>query len=539
MSALAVAPKLTKLKVKLPRPRYDVSEIMEGVDAHFELQGFKLYRPYQFDGISWMLDRELNADGARGGILADEPGLGKTIQTAGVCFGNPVRRTLILVPPAVISQWEAVMTTIFGEENVYLHVGADRCATAEDLLIRTNTPDEWSYTIASHHMLLNYDDMEKPTVLNEIAWDRVVMDECHVVRNKGTKLHKQACAIRAKYRWGLSGTPVQNKITDIVNLFKYLGVHAAGLKLDELIDQLILRRTKAMVFKWNAELEMPELSVHNHVVPFENDEERAFYHKIFKNAKNAFDVMADSESGVSAIAVLELLLRLRQASIHPQLVVRSYERKLKRKLKSMEHVFPTKMKAIVEHVEAHKELALVFCHFIDEMRMFEKYFEERGIGTRKYHGGMSISERDDVISDFRETYTGSPRVLLIQIKAGGVGLNLQMFNQVYLSGPDWNPCNELQAIARAHRMGQERPVEFHRFILTDPATPISADGAIFMTVDERINLIQKEKRRLMATILKDDSLLTTGKMTKKSLEKMMAYGRATELTSEDLASFFS
>jgi SNF2 family DNA or RNA helicase len=249
--------------------------------------------------------------------------------------------------------------------------------------------------------------------------------------------------------------------------------------------------------------------------------------------------MADSESGVSAIAVLELLLRLRQASIHPQLVVRSYERKLKRKLKSMEHVFPTKMKAIVEHVEAHKELALVFCHFIDEMRMFEKYFEERGIGTRKYHGGMSISERDDVISDFREPYVGAPRVLLIQIKAGGVGLNLQMFNQVYLSGPDWNPCNELQAIARAHRMGQERPVEFHRFILTDPATPISADGAIFMTVDERINLIQKEKRRLMATILKDDSLLTTGKMTKKSLEKMMAYGRATELTSDDLASFFS
>jgi SNF2 family DNA or RNA helicase len=536
MSIVAVP---TKLKVKLPRPHYDITEIMEGVDAHFELQSFKLYRPYQYDGITWMLNRELNEE-TKGGILADEPGLGKTIQTAGVCFGNPVKRTLILVPPAVISQWVAVMTTIFGEENVYVHVGADRCATAEDLLVRTNTPDEWSYTIASHHMLLNYEDLERPTVLNDIAWDRVVMDECHVVRNKGTKLHKQACAIRAKYRWGLSGTPVQNKITDIINLFRFLNVHAVGLKLDELIEKLILRRTKAMVFQWNAELEMPELSVHNHVVPFENEEERAFYHKIFKNAKNAFELLSDSDTGASAIAMLELLLRLRQASAHPHIVVRSYERKLKRKLKSMEHVFPTKMKAIVEHVASHKELALVFCHFIDEMNFFERYFEERGIGTRKYHGGMSMAERDDAIEDFRDNHSkDAPRVLLIQIKAGGVGLNLQMFNQVYLSAPDWNPCNELQAIARAHRMGQERPVEFHRFILVDPSAPVGTEGSVFMTVDERINVIQKEKRRLMATILKDDSLLETGKMTKKSLERMMAFGRATELTASDLASFFN
>lgn len=532
--------KSKKLKVKLPKPRYDIEDIMEGVDAHFELNGFKLYRPYQYEGVSWMLNRELNEE-TKGGILADEPGLGKTIQTAGVCFGNPVERTLLLVPPAVISQWVAVLTTIFGEENVYVHAGSDRCSTVEDLLKRTKSADGWSYTVASHHMLLNYDDMERPTVLNEIKWDRVVMDECHVVRNKGTKLHKQACAIRAKYRWGLSGTPVQNKIMDIINLFKFLNVHAAGLKLDELIEKLILRRTKAMVFHWNKDLEMPELSVHNHVVPFDTEEERLFYHKIFKNAKNAFDHMADSDGGVSAIAVLELLLRLRQASAHPHIVVRSYERKLKRKLKSMEHVYPTKMKAIVEHVESHKELALVFCHFIDEMNFFEHYFEERGIGTRKYYGGMSMSERDDAIEDFRDNYSmDAPRVLLIQIKAGGVGLNLQMFTQVYLSAPDWNPCNELQAIARAHRMGQDRPVEFHRFILVDPKETMGKEpGTVFMTVDERINVIQKEKRRLMATILKDDSLLETGKMTKKSLERMMEFGRATELTASDLASFFN
>jgi SNF2 family DNA or RNA helicase len=177
---------------------------------------------------------------------------------------------------------------------------------------------------------------------------------------------------------------------------------------------------------------------------------------------------------------------------------------------------------------------LVFCHFKEEMNLIEKSLKQRRIGVEMYHGGMNGKKRLEVLNKFpnndmtntaklvlnrynipeviqNQIFSYSPRVLLIQINAGGVGLNLQQFSEVYFPSPDWNPSNEIQALARAHRLGQVKPVTVHRFILFDQEEE-------FSTIDQRIGSIQVTKRNLMAKILEDDNLLRDAKLSYKDIK---------------------
>ena len=129
---------------------------------------------------------------------------------------------------------------------------------------------------------------------------------------------------------------------------------------------------------------------------------------------------------------------------------------------------------------------------------------------------MNLNERCQVIEECNETYTSDNSgvdILLIQIKSGGVGLNLQMFSRVYITSPDWNPSNELQAMARAHRIGQKKPVVVQKIIIVDRSTGKP-------TIDEKILTIQNRKRGMMADILSDPTLRSNGIMTSKSLNKL-------------------
>jgi SNF2 family DNA or RNA helicase len=173
------------------------------------------------------------------------------------------------------------------------------------------------------------------------------------------------------------------------------------------------------------------------------------------------------------------------------------------------HGHSSKHKRLIDLLEQHPdEGTLVFCQFTEEMDMLEDFVMERGHRCLRLDGKLNNSERAEVLKQCRDT-DGVPPVTLIQIKAGGVGLNLQAFSRVYILSPDWNPCNEIQAMARSHRIGQTRRVEVKRIVLE------STDE--LSVIDDRIMVVQERKRDLMADLLEEESLRCNGRRRKIGL----------------------
>mgnify|MGYP001191172157 CR=1 FL=1 len=481
-------------------------------------KGFELYEPYQSKGVNWMLEMEKGNFPIKGGLLCDEPGLGKTIQTIGLMVGNPVRRTLIIVPTSLINQWKEALEQVF-DRPVLKHHGPSRATNIRQLL-----ESDPIAVITSHSLVFkpsNENRFEK-TILHEIEWDRVVVDESHFMKNHRTRKAKGISAIQSKYRWGLTGTPVQNIVDDLVSQFIYLHYPGNELrnKMQEFRDEpighefskYILRRTKIMVEKFNYKLKLPELTVNIAYVDFQSDEERTFYQKVQDNVKEEFLNLQRQTTRTPMVAIFELLLRLRQAVIHPQLLINGYSRKFGDDYGEWEGS-SSKFELLKNMISKHPdEKALVFCQFTEEIDMLKNHLEKQGLVVDKIDGRMNLNERSRVINSCKNDDVGI-NVLLIQIKSGSVGLNLQEFSRVYITSPDWNPSNELQAMARAHRIGQKRPVVVQKIIVVDK----SSDNP---TIDEKILLIQNRKRELMADILSDPTLRSNGIETTKSLNSL-------------------
>jgi len=483
------------------------------VFQHMKSRGYDLY-PYQKEGVRWMLDRERVGTpiptfekNIKGGLLCDEPGLGKTIQTCACMYGNYMEKTLIIVPGAVMHQWKEAIQNILPECTIYTHHGANRCITVEDLHRK-----EFNIVLTTLGMI--YGDKKNPrTILHSFGcWDRIIIDEIHYLRNARSKKSLMACELIGQIKWGITGTPVQNSEKDIYTLYTYLGIPKKyqNISCVEVLNKTLLkRRTKSMVEHYNDSLKMPLLNQIDHALEFSTDGERRLYYKIQQNVtKEYLDLMNNDDLPDSNIMVIlfELLLRLRQASIHPQIVINGFKRKFKKKFKNYDKN-TTKIDKIVEIINntPSGDNCLVFCHFRDEMLLVQEALSKMDIKSEQYHGSQSHSEKLKVLGKFPSNDINPPKVLLIQINAGGVGLNLQQFNHVFINSPNWNPSNEIQAIARAHRIGQDKPVDVHRFILYD-------QKGEFSTIDERICGIQQEKRNIMANILNDRTYLDTGEI---------------------------
>jgi len=510
-------------------------------------RGFKLF-PYQETGVTWMLNRELGNSQIKGALLCDEPGLGKTIQTCALMYGNPKAKTLLIVPGAVVHQWKDAFERILPECNIYLHHGSNRARTVAEMMMK-------NFNIAITTLGMVYGRKSSfRTVLHKMMWDRIVIDEIHFIRNKSSKTSVACQELKATHKWGLTGTPIQNSESDLISLYKYIGVPGiTKSKLQVINNHLLLRRTKEKVVKYNKQLKLPSLFQEIHALEFMNTRERTLYRKIKENAREEYleiignDNLTNNEKMVE---LFELLLRLRQATIHPQLVINGFQRKFQTNFKSYGQI-STKMYQIIEMIKQLDTLknVLVFCHYSEEIELMQKYLNEAGIMNEKYSGSMSMTERKAVIDKFpykkeirnimeqkqihvegivKNVANNFPRVLLIQINAGGVGLNLQQFTEVFITSPNWNPSNEIQAVARAHRLGQTEPVTVHRFSLHDQEEE-------FSTIDERIINIQNKKRQMMADYLKDESLKNSGKLN-TSLISNKAF--LSKLTSNDFKQLF-
>lgn len=468
----------------------------------------KTFRPHQVKGVKWMLNLEQQN---MAGILADDPGLGKTYQALSLIASDPAgSQTLIIVPTSIIGQWQEAATELLGEGAVRVHHGPRQRGDIPRCLC----------------VISSYGVVRTEDAIREKSWHRVIMDEAHCTKNRASKISKATKELNARFRWSLTGTPVQNKKKEIENLFSWVRGDGPDdnrqLDVSTWIERNLLRRRKEVVLT-----DLPEIDIETTAVPFRNKEEEEFYIQVKRNVKREFKQLEDQclTASEENVIMFELLLRLRQACQHPQLVfngfVRKYvkaknfvvARRLQDETKWRNHL-SSKHAYLFNEMESHPtESSLVFCQFTEEIRILEKQCLNRGIECRCFDGSVAVSTRNSILRECKESTT--PIVLLIQIRAGGVGLNLQTFSRVYILSPDWNPCNEIQAMARSHRMGQLRNVVVKRLVLQFDKDDLDDKAKEQCTIDDDIIAIQNTKRGLMATLLKEESLRSNGRDTRK------------------------
>jgi len=335
-------------------------------------------------------------------------------------------------------------------------------------------------------------DAEKLAAEN---WDMVVLDESQSIKNPTSQVTRAAFGLNARFKVALTGTPVENRLEDLWSQFHFVnpgllggrqefydsytkpinaGDVDAAARLRERIRPFILRRMKSEVAK-----ELPprtEVVLHSELTT----EEREVYDTV--RAATKAEVTKKLASGGGTLAVLEALLRLRQASCHPGLIPGQKKRKESSSSK-LDLLRETLEEALAE---GHK--ALVFSQWTSLLDLAGDQLDAAKIDYVRLDG--STADRGKVVNAFQDQK--GPKVMLISLKAGGTGLNLTAADHVFLLDPWWNPAVEDQAADRAHRIGQTRPVLVHRLVAAD-------------TVEERIIALQARKRELAEVAVGKDT----------------------------------
>tara|TARA_B110000483_G_scaffold227718_1_gene289782 strand:- start:345 stop:1763 length:1419 start_codon:yes stop_codon:yes gene_type:complete len=434
----------------------------------------RLLPPYQVHGARWMRHRETCHP--PGGVLCDEMGLGKTIQMLHTICAN-IRKfpsTLIVLPKSIIGQWEHEINT-FSTLSCHVHGG------------KTDPSDLSIYNI----VLCTYSSLATPCCLYRHEWSRLILDEGHIIRNPKTIVYRNI----VNYlqcdgpRWVLTGTPIYNSLSDMVTLLQFVGLDSTYIRKNTLVCQrnYILRRTRDDIAKVSTRLELPSCTITNvELVP--SEAEAAVYKSIFERQARKIEHASERKRNM---VILESILRCRQVSIHPHV----YDEKIE-----FEEESSTKISTLAAMMKTHtREKTVVFCHFRKEMSLIKTHLIAQGVCNEDAIVSLDGSSSNDERSKELEFFKMSGSVLLIQIKMGGVGLNLQEATRVYIMSPSWNPSTDMQAIARAHRTGQTQQVHVTRLYM--------AEIGDIPSIDKVMLDLQDKKAKIAAQILEDDRLI--------------------------------
>jgi SNF2 family DNA or RNA helicase len=338
--------------------------------------------------------------------------------------------------------------------------------------------------------------------LIERNWDAIVIDEAHMLKNSHSLTFQAVQSLKSRWRIALTGTPIENSLQDLWSQFSILN---PGLlppfdsfrdwsleKIRSITHPFILRRTKEQVAR--------DLPPKTEIILkcTLSEEERTTYDAILLAAQRELT----TEDGVklSALQILEALLRLRQACCHPGLIADNYIQHPSAKVDLL-------MESLASSLEANHP-ALIFSQWVGLLNIVELRLKARGIPFTRLDG--STNDRQAVVNEFQNP--AGPPVMLISLKAGGVGLTLTRAEHVYLLDPWWNPAVEEQAADRAHRIGQTNPVFVYKLIAED-------------TIEEQVLELQKRKLALANQILAaetDDSREPGHLQLRWSLDEMRA-----------------
>lgn len=501
---LAVRPEVT-LDEAFSRARDELKRF-ESIAPVEPPPGFRgTLRGYQKDGVGWF---DFLRRFGFGGCLADDMGLGKTVMVLALLearrAGNGHDRagttlpSLVVVPRSLVFNWQVEAGRFSPGLRILDHTGITRRKDLECLH-------------ACDVVLTTYGTMRRDAgFLKDMEFDYVVLDEAQAIKNAGSETAKAARLLRGRHRLALSGTPIENHLGELWSLCEFLNPgmmgapsiaapDGAGLRnpdeetrrmLSRALRPFILRRTKEQVAG-----ELPPK--HEQVLYCELEQaQRTLYDELRGHYRASLLAKADEGMGRMTIHILEALLRLRQAAIHPGLIDKSRTGESSAKL---DMLLPQ-----VEEVIDGGHKALIFSQFTSMLAIVRDRLDRAKVRYAYLDG--RTRDRQAKVDAFQND--SECRVFLISIKAGGLGLNLTAADYVYLLDPWWNPAVEAQAVDRAHRIGQTRQVFTYRLIARD-------------TVEEKIQELQKSKRDLAASIVtEDNSLIRT--LTRDDLEALLS-----------------
>lgn len=443
-------------------------------------------KEYQIDGIQWALDKELNSE-YKGGLLADEVGLGKTYQMIGLMLANRVSKSLILVPKSLINQWCNEINNLTDE----LHIIKIENLKKEGIEFKQNKHNVVIMGINQVYGRLS--ECFAKTLIHNIYWDRLIIDEAHMIKNKKSKLHKACKEIYTKYKWLLSATPVMNSMSDFVSLMSFFDIsqEKCQTEKDDIVKNMIMRRTKDQIKNLNPEFELPKSKIEIVEAPFETRDELDYYNKTYEIMKSK---VKKAKRNNNFMEIIEHLLRMRQFCICPQLYIDGLDKKYNEK-SPLYTGNCTKLNTFINLIKKkpNDEKALVFFQFIGEMKIYKQALKKEGYECSHISGCMNLDQRTNVINTFKRSKTLN--ILFMQINVGGVGYNLQEANWVYIISPTWNPAIEHQAIGRCHRSGQKKEVNVYKIIINDP------NDTNTTYIERRILDLQNTKNVLITELL--------------------------------------
>jgi SNF2 family DNA or RNA helicase len=436
-------------------------------------------RTYQEQGVRWLLQR--NEDPCiPGGILGDEMGVGKTIQTIVMIASFPIgSTTMIVCPLALLSQWAAEIKK-FSKFNPIIYHGSTR---QNDLAtqFKANTQN---VLITTYGVIVS--DDKKTQQLTRVGtwmfarvWECIVIDEGHEIRTKKTKRNKSMQKLKAKKKWILTGTPVHNSAKDFMSLLYFLGVSDDTLKeikkklgyrlhrkdglkmLKELADKYMLRREKAYL----PSLSLPKKKHWLIELTLGNDEHE-IYNALHTQCSLEFNTFIQKGTVLDNYAyILVLINKLRRAACHPYLGITHENRQEHRVGSAMETKASTKMVAILNDINGyytreHRKVVL-FSQWTDFLDLLEPFLVNMKIPFVRYDGKMNMDQRNNSIIEFKTN--PDIGVILVSLKAGGQGLNLCEGTVAMFTDHWWNSALEDQATDRIHRIGQTRSVDIIKY----------------------------------------------------------------------------
>jgi len=420
--------------------------------------------PYQEEGVQWLLTREsVDAPYGRCAILGDDMGLGKTFQCISYIKSSPFVgfKTAIICPPALVAGWTQELTDC---GFCVFHLFGSSWRPVDPSLRRTGRPAIYitTYPRVSIH---------RRALCRDIVFDRIILDEGHCIRNGPSTGRWSACvalAARSKVRIILSATPVQNGGTDWRNLCWWLRVKCKSGQIKELASTIMLRRTMAQLRDVvHALPSVPQWIVHD--LHIQEEGEKSVFMALCNQMKEAME-----SQHVSALMKLELYMRIQQFVVHPAIYIESMKRKFGEAYPRKEWTggcskWSSCIGILAESIEEAAP-SIVFCQFRTEMDMVAAEAAEMGASVWSIRGGMTSTQVGAAVTEAREAaLKGEPVVVVVQIVAGGAGLNLQFCRRILFLSQHWNPAVVHQAVGRAVRIGQTAVVEIHCFRIVDAA----------------------------------------------------------------------
>ena len=449
-------------------------------------------RPYQAYGFKWLSTLQ---DSGFGGILADEMGLGKTLQTIALLVkakddGNK-EPSLIVCPASLVFNWKEEFSR-FGPSLKVCPLASGAAARRKQL--QEVSSGEYDVYVTSYDLLKR--DIEH---YENIQFHTCVLDEAQFIKNQKTSAAKAVKLIHAAHRYALTGTPIENRLSELWSIFDYLMPgflyssddfvrnyetpiarnkdEQVTAKLKKMVSPFILRRKKEDVLK-----DLPEKLEEVRYARFAGEQQKIYDGQVVHMRQVINEI---SNNPQDRIKVFAEMTRIRQICCDPSLVLENYKGESAKREACLE---------LIESAIDGGHRILLFSQFVTMLELLEKDLQEKGIEYYKITGSTPKDRRVSLVHQFNE---GDVPVFLVSLKAGGTGLNLTGADVVIHYDPWWNIAAMNQATDRAHRIGQTRKVTVYKMIAKD-------------TIEEKIMELQEAKRDLADAILegKGESLMS-------------------------------